>query len=608
MYGRQSSHRVELCREKGDKMQQNLSDRKLLSGLFFRLLPYQILLIVINAVNGIIDSLYASNVIGKPAMSALGLYCPFNHFLYAASILLVGGSQILYGRYIVRNRERIHSVFSVTLLTSVIISVATSAFMVLGVITGLTRIYVDQQPDLSMFNQYLIGQSIGIPALVLGQQLFAFLSLENQTKRTMVASVSCFVLNAILNHVFMINIPWGTFGLGLSSSISTWVFFFIQAQYYISGRSEWKFSFGAANWKDLPDIFRLGVPGAISRFLETFRCFIINWLILTYVGTVGLSSFAASNNVLAIFWAFPYGMMAVCRMLFSINIGEKDRRSLIDSLYICLTKGNLLMCAVVAFLITCATPLTEMFYQDPSDPVFHMTVMGFRLLPLCMFPAMVSLNFTCYAQTIERRKLAVVLPIVDGMVGVVACSLILIPMYKMNGLYISNILNGFICCAIIVIVAWVMLKRFPRSLEDLMVIPEGFSAEPDDRLDITVHQMDEVISISQQIIDFCKERGINRRKAYFAGLCMEEMAGNVVTHGFSKDKKHHSIDVRVVHHDDNVILRIRDNCKEFNPAERAKINEDTTDGRNIGIRMVYRIADEVAYRNLLGLNVLTIKL
>ncbi len=237
-------------------------------------------------------------------------------------------------------------------------------------------------------------------------------------------------------------------------------------------------------------MIRLGVPGAISRFLEMFRGFIVNWLIITYVGTVGLSSFAASNNVLAIFWAFPFGMMAVCRMLFSISVGERDRRSLIDTLQICLTKGNLLLCAVVAFLIGFAKPLTMMFYQDVSDPVFHMTVMGFRLLPLCMFPAMLSLTFCCYAQTIERRKLAIVLPVIDGMVGVVFCSLFLIPLMHMNGLYISNILNGFICSIVVVIAAQIELKRFPKSFEDLMVIPDDFSPDDSNRLDITVRDMD----------------------------------------------------------------------------------------------------------------------
>ncbi len=106
-------------------MESSRSDRRLLSGLFFRLLPYQVLLIVINAVNGIVDSLYASNAVGKAAMSAIGLYGPFNHFLYAASIMLVSGSQILYGKYLGRERERIHSLFSVDLLISAGLSVLT---------------------------------------------------------------------------------------------------------------------------------------------------------------------------------------------------------------------------------------------------------------------------------------------------------------------------------------------------------------------------------------------------------------------------------------------------------------------------------------------------
>lgn len=592
-------------------MERELSDKKLLTGLFFRLLPFQVLMIVINAVNGIVDSLYASNALGKPAMSALGLFAPFNHFLYAASILLVGGSQILYGRYISRNREKINNVFTMTLLVATVISTAASLLMVIGALTGATHIFVDQEPDLSMFNSYLLGQSIGIPALVLGQQLFSFLSLENRTKRTTVASISCLITNAIFNHIFILVIPLGTFGLGLASSISTWIFLLIQAQYYFAGRSEWKFSFKAIDWKEVPDMFRLGVPGAISRFLEMFRCFIVNWLIVTYVGTVGLSSFAASNNVLAIFWAFPFGMAAVCRILFSISIGEKDRRSLIDTLQICLTKGNLLMCAVVAFLVCFARPLTMMFYQDPSDPVFHMTVMGFRLLPLCMFPAMLSLNFCCYAQTIERRKLAIVLPIVDGMVGVVFCSIFLIPLMHMNGLYISNILNGFICFIIIFIAARIELKRYPKNLEDLMAIPDDFSPDASNRLDITVRDMAEVVSVSHKVIVFCRSHGIDKRISYFAGLSLEEMAGNVVTHGFSKDTKKHSVDIRVVRCENSthdVILRLRDNCEQFNPTDRARVGEMSPDGKNIGIRMIYSIADEVTYQNLLGLNVLTIKL
>ena len=57
------------------------SKYRLLTGLFFKLLPYQVLLLIITSVNGIVDSIYASNVIGQTAMSAIGLFGPLNHFL-----------------------------------------------------------------------------------------------------------------------------------------------------------------------------------------------------------------------------------------------------------------------------------------------------------------------------------------------------------------------------------------------------------------------------------------------------------------------------------------------------------------------------------------------
>ena len=99
-------------------MREHSSEFKLLTRLFFKLLPYQVLLIVITAVNGIIDSLYASNAIGEKAMSAIGLYGPLNHYLYAASIMFVSGSQILYGRYLSRERNHINSIFTVNVLIS----------------------------------------------------------------------------------------------------------------------------------------------------------------------------------------------------------------------------------------------------------------------------------------------------------------------------------------------------------------------------------------------------------------------------------------------------------------------------------------------------------
>ncbi len=67
-------------------------------------------------------------------------------------------------------------------------------------------------------------------------------------------------------------------------------------------------------------------------------------------------------------------------------------------------------------------------------------------------------------------------------------------------------------------------------------------------------------------------------------------------------------DVRVVHKDDDVILRVKDDCIPFDPHERQGFVEGDDIIKNIGIRMVFRIARDVRYQNILGLNVLTIRI
>ncbi|MBQ1789265.1 MAG: hypothetical protein II008_03735, partial [Oscillospiraceae bacterium] len=103
--------------------------------------------------------------------------------------------------------------------------------------------------------------------------------------------------------------------------------------------------------QDALEIVRRGYSGALSRFVEMFRCIVVNILILKYVGDVGISSFAASNSFLGIIWALPYGMMAVERILLSISIGEEDRTSVLNVLHIIFRRCFPLMCAVSLILV-----------------------------------------------------------------------------------------------------------------------------------------------------------------------------------------------------------------------------------------------------------------
>ena len=602
-----------------------MSEYQLAAGQFFRLLPFQILMLEVSAVNVLVDGAVASNMIGQEAMTAIGLFGPLNHFLYALSITLVSGSQILCGRYIGKNRdEELNNIFTVNQLFSVIVSVILALILLIGSRLDLAALFVSGAEEKAALNAYFAGMSFGIPGLVLGQQLFAFLSLENKTMRTMTASIVCAVSNAVFDILFVGIMGMGIFGLGLASSLSLWIFFIVMAVYYLSGKSMMKFSFKGMRPGVVGSIIRLGYPGAVSRFCEMFRCFIVNSLILTYVGAVGMSSFAASNSVMALFWPIPYGMMAVTRMLLSVSIGSEDREGSKIYMHTALTKGMIAVTGIAAVVILCAKPLTGIFFHDLSDPVYGMTVMALRLLPLCLILSQVSLSFTCYYQTMEKKFDSVFQAVFDGIIGVVMFSVMLIPSLGMNGLYLANIFNGVASVVLIVIYSAVGRKHIPRNLEDLMDMPDEFGAAEGEYVEFSVFNKEDVTTVSERVQEFCLSKGVDRRRAMFSGLALEEMVSNVVQHGFAGDKWKHSVDVRVICKNEDVILRVRDDCVAFDPSEQMKVYAPEDGVKNAGLRLLlddakearyfvgiplaYGISKDMNYNNILGLNVLMIKI
>ena len=117
----------------------------------------------------------------------------------------------------------------------------------------------------------------------------------------------------------------------------------------------------------------------------------------------------------------------------------------------------------------------------------------------------------------------------------------------------------------------------------------------------------EVLGISARTQNFCEAQGIDGWRSMFAGICIEEMAGNIVKHGFDDGKKHF-VDVRVIIKGAQVIIRIRDDCRSFDPKKWAEIYNPEDPTAHIGIRLVRKISTEFNYVNVLKLNNLIVKI
>ena len=134
------------------------------------------------------------------------------------------------------------------------------------------------------------------------------------------------------------------------------------------------------------------------------------------------------------------------------------------------------------------------------------------------------------------------------------------------------------------------------------MLDNGFGADPSDVFEMSVIDMDSAIGASEQINEFCNVKGLGKKMAMLVSLCVEEVVVNIIEHGFTKDDKAHSADVRLVVDDARCIIRVRDNCVSFDPTRYLELHESNDPAHHIGIRMVTAMVNDINYINSLGLN------
>ena len=581
--------------------------------LYMKLLPVQIVLVIIGGVNAIIDNTFAGNLIGPHAMAVTGLFSPVPNFLGGVNALLFGGAQVLCGKYLGKKMaERTRSIFSLDMIVMVMIS-AVLLFVCESFSPAIAAALGAKDEFVAQLASYIRGYAIGLPFYCFGTQFTAFLQLEHEEKRSYIAIVTMFAMNAFLNWLFVAVLNLGLFGLGLSTSVGNVFFCVIQGVYYFGKKAVIRFSRESIIVSDIKDILIYGLPGAVSQFCIFLRVVILNSLIQRYVGPDGLAAYSAVYSFGCIYWSVPAGVSSAVMVLGSVCAGEEDRNGLKILMKTFLTKG--VGIALMAAIVEAALfyPFTNIFFHDPLSAVYRMTLVGFALFPMFSPISTIIAGFSNYYHCLSHEKIVRIISIGDGIVGVCLFSLLLIPHFGMTGIWSGQVLGSVFNVLLIMVYAFIFNRKPPVNLERMLCFDKDFGVPEENRIDMTVHNIDEVINLSERVWDFCENHSITGRRRYCSSLCTEELAGNIVRHGF-KDNKKHSIDIRVSCVNEEIVISFKDDGVPFNPEEASRLFETRGAGaqkedeafHNIGLSLVSRISKSMTYQNTFGLNILTI--
>ncbi|MBR1771853.1 MAG: ATP-binding protein [Lachnospiraceae bacterium] len=570
---------------------------------YLKLLPVQILGIVVAAINSFIDSLITGKFLGTEALAAIGFFGPVATVIGISWVVTVG-VQILCSQYVGSgNQEDAISIFSTGAVFLSIFSLIITAFTFLFRFP-LAEFLGAKGDTITLLSAYIAGYAPGIIGQVLSGVLTAFLPFNNDTKRSYVGIATMIVSNIGMDLLNVFVIHQGTFGMGVATSVSYLLSAGVLLMSYLNKEHVLRLRMSGFCFNKLPKAAYLGLPSLMFTVGCTAKGYILNLTLMQYVGDAAVAVMNVQNNIISILGAVPQGCAGALMTLAAMYFGDEDRGSLVELTRLTSKVGTVLSLAMVIFLMLCSSLIPSLFFTrtEPAwDIARHM---------LLLFPGFLVFNlffgiFTKLYQCQGQMGLVNVLSFAETL-GSAIIAVILTRFIGTDGVWLAFPIWEMLCILIIGISVCLYHKRIPYSLVDWMKLPDEFGASEDECMEFSVHSMDEVVNISEQVIEFCQARGLDYSRSYTAGLSIEEMAGNVVAHGFVNGSDNYAIDIRVVVKD-ALTIRIRDDCPAFDPKKYLDQFNPEDPTKNIGIRMIAKKAKEMIYQNIAGINTLLVK-
>ena len=586
------------------------SDGRVLSGMFFRVLPAQIILLLLTGINNIVDGLVGSNFFGPTAASVIGLYAPFQTIWVGIGVVLMVGSQVLCARYMGSgDLPKIKGIFSLNItLTVAILSVATIISIALS--SPIAAILGASPVNANDLTGYIIGRGSGLIPMILAAQLVAFLSLEGKDNLNYIATSAMIVVNVGLDLLFATAFKGvGIAGLGIATAISQWVYMIAAGWFFLTPKASMSFSFKNILWKETWGLLKIGFPNALALFLLSIRSNIFNKLTATYDPTMISVAAVASYTMLSlVFESFGKGVAAAGRIMTSLFYGEEDARSITKVIKIIFSKGSLIVLAACAAAFLLADIAAGLFYADPASEAHKLTAMAMRYGSVVLLLQAVYYIFHDYYQAIGRNVFVNTMSALEGIGFMLLPGLLLIPRMGVQGFMLTLIISYALLALVGPVYAIIYWKRMPKTLREWVTIPADFGAPESECMDASIHSLEEAVNTAKEVNRFCLERGIDKKKANCAALALEELCLGIIKERFETDpKKKHTIELRVIHKGEDIFMSMKDDCKPFNPKERSElVNPQDDSPKSLSIRVFMGVVKETEYHLTLGMNVFTV--
>ena len=556
----------------------------------------------------LIDGIVTSRFLGSDAYSGISLLGPFSGMVLLIAGIFSTGCSIVCSQFVGQGRkEEANEAFNLSSLLTLLISIVVilACIAVPSLILQLCGVPLNKYPVLNphMYG-YLDGYRLGIPALMLVQVIAPVLVMDDGKKLFSMSSIVLCVVDIVCDLLNVFVFRGGTFGMGLATSLSYWAQAVMLIAHFVRPDHYFRYSLGHVSFRHLGAVLGNGTPALVKKLALTGRDILTNYLnIMVALTTVAIAARGIQSDFTRVFFCIPTGMGRALVTMVGVYYSSNDLHGLRFLYAYALRLGAVLSGAATVVVLLTAPLLSGIYTADPD--VVAMATFSIRWTAVAIaFYTSVSLLLH-YLQGIGKTKTANIISIFERFVLPVAAAYVLGMLFGSEGILASATISEILLMVLVGVVNCIRCKGIPQELVDVMSLPRDFGGAEADNMYATICTTDDVVTECERTYRFCMGHHVKERSAKFMALFVEEMATNIIKSA-QQEGASVRVDFRLYMDGTRICFSMMDLGDHFDPTLFYELHADDNPTKNLGIRMVMNMADEVRYYSAFGSNNLVV--
>ena len=402
----------------------NSSNLEVVSGntltIFIKYASLNVLSLIAMTSSGFVDAYFVSNYVGgggkdgELGLASINIFLPVFSLIFAFSIMLTIGSAVRAGKYIGENKGyEANQTFTSSI---VLISVLMIIFSALCVIfnESVARFLGSSDLLLPYVTTYLTTFMPFVISPALNYAFTVYARVDGKPFLAVSAIVASFVINIVLNYLFIIEFDMGLRGAALATGLSTVPSTLFLFFYFLSKYSTISFVLKFESLKKLALSTYNGLSEFISESSLGLVTFIFNIIMMKFAKEAGVSAFTTINYLTWAAGMIAYGIGDALVPLISINLGsnklKRIRKFLIYAIVSSLAVGFIIFTSTIFY----GGDMVAVFLKDRTSEAFMVSMEFMKYVRWSFLFIAPAIILSAYFTAMQKPTLSLIIALSRG--------------------------------------------------------------------------------------------------------------------------------------------------------------------------------------------------